>query len=83
MPGYDDRAVPGRPLPRPVVNRDGGRLFADLWRAAIAADPDWILIVSFNEWHEGSEIEPSRETGSRELDTCRQMSARFLARARS
>ncbi|MBW8881656.1 MAG: hypothetical protein JF615_09605 [Asticcacaulis sp.] len=77
-PGYDDHLVPGRPPPRPVVNRDGGRLFRDLWRAAIAANPDWILIVSFNEWHEGSEIEPSAENGVRELQTCREMSARFL-----
>lgn len=78
MPGYDDRQVPGRPAPRPVVDRDGGRLFRNLWQAAIAAAPDWILIVSFNEWHEGSEIEPSRENGDRELATCREMSARFL-----
>ena len=37
--------------------------------AAIAARPDWVLIVSWNEWLEATEIEPSVENGSRELDT--------------
>ncbi|EGF90259.1 mannosidase-like protein [Asticcacaulis biprosthecium C19] len=78
LPGFDDRLVPDRPKPRPVVARDNGKLFRALWDAAIAADPDWILIVSFNEWHEGSEIEPSQRNGDRELLTCRQKSARFL-----
>ncbi|ESQ76322.1 hypothetical protein [Asticcacaulis sp. AC402] len=78
MPGYDDRLVPDRPKPRPVIDRDRGRLFRALWDAAIAADPDWILIVSFNEWHEASEIEPSQQNGDRELLTCRSKSARFL-----
>ena len=27
--------------------------------AALAVDPPWILVSSWNEWHEGSEIEPS------------------------
>ena len=79
MPGFDDHLVPGRPAPRPIVDRDKGRLFRDLWRAAMAANPDWILIVSYNEWHEGSQLEPSLENGTRELDTCREMSALFRA----
>ncbi|ESQ92215.1 hypothetical protein ABAC460_04815 [Asticcacaulis sp. AC460] len=78
LPGFDDRLVPDRPKPRPVIDRDKGKLFRSLWDAAIAADPDWILIVSFNEWHEASEIEPSQQNGDRELLTCRQKSARFL-----
>ena len=78
MPGFDDHIIAGRPLPRPFVDRDGGELFRNLWRAAIRANPDWILIVSFNEWHEGTEIEPSQENGSRELQTCKEMSKPFL-----
>jgi len=77
MPGYDDHLL-GRPEPRPMLLRDDGRLYRDLWQAAIAAAPDWILIVSFNEWHEGSEIEPSVEHGDRELKTTKEMSARFM-----
>ncbi len=77
MAGYNDSKIGGRPPPRPIVDRRNGQTFRDLWSAAISADPDWLLIVSFNEWHEGSEIEPSQQNGDRELKTCAGMSAKF------
>jgi len=79
LPGFDDRRLPDRKGKRPVIERGDGEPFRRLWEAAINAKPDWILIVSFNEWHEASQIEPSIAYGTRELDTCREMSARFLA----
>jgi len=79
LPGFDDRLLPDRKGKRPVIKREDGLPFRQLWKAAIAAKPDWILIVSFNEWHEASQIEPSTAYGTRELDTCREMSAQFLA----
>ena len=78
LPGFDDRLQPDRKGKRPVIDRENGEAFRRLWKAAISADPDWILIVSFNEWHEASQIEPSTAFGSRELDTCREMTAKFL-----
>ena len=78
LPGYDDRLQPDRKSKRPVIEREDGESFRRLWKAAIKARPDWILIVSFNEWHEASQIEPSTAFGTRELDTCREMSAQFL-----
>lgn len=79
MPGFDDRHLPDRVRRRPpVVERGDGSLYKNLWLAAIAAKPDWVLIVSFNEWHEASEIEPSDQNGMRELETTRKMSAVFL-----
>lgn len=62
-PGFDDTHVPGRTSPRPVVGRFGTGTFDALWRAAIKTDADWVMVTSFNEWHEGSEIEPSNEYG--------------------
>jgi len=60
IPGYDDTKIR---TPGLTVERFGGELYRIEWEQAIAADPHWILITSFNEWHEGSEIEPSFESG--------------------
>jgi glycoprotein endo-alpha-1,2-mannosidase len=81
IPGCDDRNV-GRPPPRPVTDRWDGETYRVLWQEAIAAAPDYVLITSWNEWHEGSEIEPSVEYGSRILDETAAFSLDFLARNR-
>lgn len=76
MPGYDDTKVrsPGLRVPR-----HDGQLYRALWEQAIAADPDWVLITSFNEWHEGSEIETSVEYGDLYLRLTEQFARRFTA----
>ena len=66
IPGYDDSKL-GRPAPRPITDRQNGETCRILFEEAVAANPDWILITSWNEWHEGSEIEPSLENGERSL----------------
>ena len=81
IPGYDDRNT-GRPPPRPVTDRWGGETYRVLWREAIAAAPDYVMITSWNEWHEGSELEPSVEYGSSILDETAAFSQDFLARNR-
>jgi len=62
IPGYDDTKIR-----KPGINaeRMDGETYRILWEQAIKADPDWILITSWNEWHEGSEIEPSWEHGDK------------------
>jgi glycoprotein endo-alpha-1,2-mannosidase len=77
IPGYDDRAV-GRPPPRPVTQRWGGETYRALWHEAAAAAPDYVLITSWNEWHEGSEIEPSVEYGSVMLNDTAVFAREFL-----
>jgi hypothetical protein len=77
IPGYDDTHV-NRPGPRPVTSRYGGETYRVLWEEAIAARSDWVLITSWNEWHEGSEIEPSRENGDRELIATGEFSRKFI-----
>lgn len=76
IPGYDDSKL-GRPEPRPITHRHDGLTYRILWEEAIAANPDWILITSWNEWHEGSEIEPSVENGDRELKTTAEFAPKF------
>jgi glycoprotein endo-alpha-1,2-mannosidase len=56
-PGFDARrATPER---RVQPRRDGAR-YDHMWRAAIAAQPHLVTITSYNEWLEGTQIEPAR-----------------------
>ena len=61
IPGYNDTLVPERD--GFVFSRHGGETYDAMWRAAMASGADWILITSWNEWWEGTEIEPSVEHG--------------------
>lgn len=69
MPGYDDRNLKG--LSSPILERKGGEFYKEFWRIAKKyLDPSLkiVLITTFNEWHEGTEIEPSKEYGTRYLE---------------
>ena len=81
IPGYDDHKL-GRPDPRPITSRHDGETYRILWEEAIAANPDWVLITSWNEWHEGSEIEPSAEDGDRALKQTEEFTPKFLQTTR-
>ncbi len=74
IPGYDDTCIRAPGL---VAPRLSGQLYRALWRYAIAAQPDWVLITSWNEWHEGSEIEPSVEDGLIYLRLTAEMASAF------
>ncbi|GGO37395.1 glycoside hydrolase family 99 protein [Streptomyces lasiicapitis] len=61
-PGYiDDRAVPGNTTP--TLGRAGGATYDKEWSnaldPAIGGSPTWVSVTSFNEWHEGSTVEPA------------------------
>jgi len=76
IPGYDDTKIR---KPGLAVGRFSGEVYNVQWEAAISAAPDWVLITSWNEWHEGSEIEPSIEGGDRYLKLTAEHAARFKA----
>ena len=68
IPGWDEsRVVPPRSNAKVFPRRDGA-LYEETWRAALANNPDWITITSYNEWFEGTQIEPSVSYGKRYLD---------------
>ncbi len=79
IPGYDDTKIR---KPGLAVERRGTELYRVQWERAIEADPNWILITTFNEWHEGSEIEPSRQFGQAHLDVTAAYARRFKAAPR-
>jgi hypothetical protein len=43
-----------------VKQRRNGATYDSMWRMAIASDADRVTITSFNEWHEGTQIEPAQ-----------------------
>uniref|UniRef100_A0A158Q8Y1 Glycoprotein endo-alpha-1,2-mannosidase-like n=1 Tax=Elaeophora elaphi TaxID=1147741 RepID=A0A158Q8Y1_9BILA len=57
-PGYDDRRV--RPWNSANYrDRMNGKYYADMFEMAHIAKANIITITSFNEWHEGTQIEPA------------------------
>jgi hypothetical protein len=55
-PGYDARRGSDDPHVKP---RRNGATYDAMWRAAISSGADQVTITSFNEWHEGTQIEPA------------------------
>lgn len=75
IPGYDDTKIR---KPGLKADRFDGQTYRTLWEEAIRAKPDWVLITSWNEWHEGSEIEPSFEDGTKYIDLTGDYAPGFL-----
>jgi hypothetical protein len=56
-PGYDARRATGDVR---VRSRRNGATYDSMWRGAVRARADLVTITSYNEWHEGTQIEPAR-----------------------
>ncbi len=69
IPGFDNRKIKGKE--GDFLPRYGGRTYNDYWSAAIKGGADWVVITSWNEWWEGTEIEPSRKYGDEYLELTR------------
>lgn len=72
MPGYDDTHIR---FAGTHFDRDGGQFLAASWQVAQLAD--WVILTSFNELHEGSEIEPTGPDGDLWLRRFRGFADRF------
>ncbi|MFX1252891.1 MAG: hypothetical protein ACFFCZ_14890 [Promethearchaeota archaeon] len=55
-----------------IVSRGGGQFFDNAWTYSTSAGADMILITSFNEWHEGTEVENSRKYKGQYLEAIKQ-----------
>lgn len=71
MPGYDDRGT-GRPDAF-VRDRAGGAYYRRCWDGAIRSGADLVMLTSFNEWMEGTQIEPSVSYGDFYLNLTREL----------
>lgn len=59
-PGYAAAAATGDTRVKPRLN---GATYDSMWRAADAAGADVVTITSYNEWGEGTQIEPAGHGG--------------------
>ena len=56
-PGYDARLATLHPVVRPRMH---GATYDRMWKTALGADADVVAITSYNEWQEGTQIEPAQ-----------------------
>ncbi|MBA3946622.1 MAG: glycoside hydrolase family 99-like domain-containing protein [Herpetosiphonaceae bacterium] len=74
MAGYDDRLVRNGH----VRDRANGDYYRQAWQTAIDRNARFVIINSWNEWYEGTQIEPSRTYGTQYLDLTHDYAQRFL-----
>lgn len=75
MPGYDDLKLRNGH----VRERENGNYYRNTWQDAINRNPAAVVLTSFNEFYEGSHIEPSERYGDLYLRLTRELSDRFRA----
>ena len=68
-PGYNDTAVPGRSTP--IREREEGNFYRWGWNQVLSSDARIVLIETWNEMHEGTEICESVEYGRKYIELTR------------
>lgn len=62
------------------VGRVDGKTYRATFEAALQSNPNWLLVGSFNEWVEGTYIEPSRRYGDRYMQLTQEFAREFRQR---
>ena len=81
LPGYDDTPLRGEG--RATLHRRRGDFYRESWKVAasfVDDDQPFLLATSFNEWHEGTELEPSTEHGDLYLRLTRELASEWRRR---
>lgn len=74
-PGYNHSAVPGRtPL---VREREGGKFYEDSWLKFLRRPSNFVMLETWNEFHEGTDIAESQEYGRQYIELTRKYADRF------
>ncbi len=79
-PGFDSSGVASWGQNHPVIPRVNGAYYAGQWDKAIRMNPDLVQIVTWNDFQEGSVIEPTFEFKTQYLDQTEQMIEKFNGR---
>lgn len=72
-PGYDESNIKTRPLAR-KRDRAGGDFYRQSWETAISKNKNIIVLETWNEYFEGTDISDSRDYGYLYIDLTRQYS---------
>jgi hypothetical protein len=77
-PGFDDHKGQawGEGFKR-CLARDGGATLRDTWRELKQSDVAAALIITWNDWVENSQVEPSLELGDADLRECAKQAAEW------
>ncbi len=62
MPGYDETRLVGRS--GRAVSRESGEFYDRQWEAALASGTDWVVISTWNEWAENTQVEAGQRFGA-------------------
>lgn len=62
-PGFDDSGVHGWGQAPRVTDRRGTQEYEDNWQQVLTAKPDAVQIVTWNDFQEGTTVEPATEYG--------------------
>ena len=74
-PGYNDSAVYGRkPM---IVSREGGKFYEDNWLKFLRRPSPFVMIETWSEFHEGTEICETKEYGRQYIELTRKYADLF------
>ena len=79
-PGFDDTCVWGWGVAPRVAPRYQGERFKLTWEMSIENDVDLVQVVTWNDWNEGSHVEPADTFGYKYLQMNKRYAARFKGR---
>lgn len=77
-PGYDDRIIPSRlSNGTPIRSRDNGLFYSYGWQYALRTKRNLVMIESWNELHEGTQINDSYQLGRKYINMNKDYSEKF------
>ena len=76
-PGLRRQRATGDPR---IKSRRDGKTYDSMWTAAIQSSADGVTITSYNEWHEGTQIEPARQRPRTSATSLPELRRRLRAR---